>query len=380
MEKETNHSFTSPLSPHHLSSSLSSLPKHNHPHHHHRYLRIRSINSTVKNPPEEILVSVSTYISTIYLLDSTSTYSKTAREFQDQKTRSVCVSTSRTSDSDLRSLILTVMEFTLLADEEIRVLDEKLVAGFGYLVPYYAGLDFRRNIRRRNIAERDAAGKELSDKWLKNQPQWKGISSQDYFFVIGRISRDFRRNSDNKSGWGTNLMLLPDSPNLSFLTIERSPTSHNEFSIPYPTYFHPNSAVEFLTRQNKIKLANQTILFSFAGAQRPSRSRNGLVRTQVISNNARVLSGLLRTGEENKIEDILREIPNEKVLCTRENVIKLIPTIVYTKPNCHKPDGETLEDVFDVVKGVMRNLEGAYGMGRIHTCVEKVQKIYDHVH
>ncbi|WZZ54979.1 hypothetical protein YC2023_055086 [Brassica napus] len=39
-------------------------------------------------------------------------------------------------------------------------------------VPYYAGLDFRRNIRRRNVAERDAAGNELF-KWLKKQPQWK---------------------------------------------------------------------------------------------------------------------------------------------------------------------------------------------------------------
>jgi len=40
-------------------------------------------------------------------------------------------------------------------------------------VPYYAGLDFRRHLRRRNVAARDAAGKELV-KWLKKQPQWKG--------------------------------------------------------------------------------------------------------------------------------------------------------------------------------------------------------------
>ena len=40
-------------------------------------------------------------------------------------------------------------------------------------VPYYAGLDFRRNLRRRNVAERDAAGKEMFE-WLKKQPQWKG--------------------------------------------------------------------------------------------------------------------------------------------------------------------------------------------------------------
>lgn len=40
-------------------------------------------------------------------------------------------------------------------------------------IPYYAGLDFRRKLRRRNVAARDAAGKELV-LWLKKQPQWKG--------------------------------------------------------------------------------------------------------------------------------------------------------------------------------------------------------------
>ncbi|RID66823.1 hypothetical protein BRARA_D01938 [Brassica rapa] len=307
-------------------------------------------------------------------------------------------------------------------------------------VPYYAGLDFRRNIRRRNVAERDAAGKELF-KWLKKQPQWKAVLGQDHFLVTGRISRDFRRNSDNNSGWGTNLMLLPESHNLSFLTIERSPASHNEFAIPYPTYFHPTSAVEILTWQDKIKLATRPVLFSIAGAQRPSRSRNGLVRTQVILQckssfkNCRfldcdvkanscdnpislmklfessvfclqppgdsltrrsifdsILAGCipvffnlgsaykqyiwhipsnyseysvyipvkeLRTGGKNKIENILRGIPNEKIVGMRENIIKLVPKIVYTKPNRQKPDEEALEDAFDVaVKGVVERIEG----------------------
>ncbi|KFK31165.1 hypothetical protein AALP_AA6G077200 [Arabis alpina] len=147
-------------------------------------------------------------------------------------------------------------------------------------IPYYAGLDFRRHLRRRNVAARDAAGKDLVG-WLKKQPQWKGMLGKDHFLITGRISRDFRRN--DKSRWGTNLMLLPESQNLSFLTIERNPTSHNEFAIPYPTYFHPTSTSEIIHWQDKIKLTNRTILFSFAGAQRPSRSQNGLVRTQVIN-------------------------------------------------------------------------------------------------
>ncbi|KAG5404132.1 hypothetical protein IGI04_010251 [Brassica rapa subsp. trilocularis] len=308
-----------------------------------------------------------------------------------------------------------------------------------FYIPYYAGLDFRRNLRRRNVAERDAAGKEMFE-WLKKQPQWKGMSGKDHFLVTGRISRDFRRNPDNNSLWGTNLMILPESQNLSFLTIERSPTSHNEFAIPYPTYFHPTSTVEIRQWQDKIKLTNRTILFSFAGAQRPSRSQNGLVRSQVIeqckssSKTCRfldcdvkangcddpmslmklfessvfclqppgdsltrrsvfdsILAGCipvfsnqgsaykqyvwhlpnndgeysvyipvkeLRTGGKSKIEEILQGIPNEKVIDMRENVIRLVPNIVYTKPNRYKPDRETFEDAFDVaVKGVIKRIE-----------------------
>ncbi|KAG2327707.1 hypothetical protein Bca4012_036725 [Brassica carinata] len=235
-------------------------------------------------------------------------------------------------------------------------------------------------------------------------------------------------------------MLLQESQNLSFLTIERSPKRQNEFAIPYPTYFHPTSAVEIRQWQDKIKLTNRTVLFSFAGSQRPSINHKGSVRTQVIEqcnssskacrfldcdvkanicddpislmklfessvfclqppgdsltrrsvfdsivagcipvffsqgsaykqyiwhipNNSSEYSVYipykeLRKREKNKIEEILRGIPNEKVIGMRDNIIKLVPKIVYTKPNRHKPDGETLEDAFDIaVKGVVKRIE-----------------------
>lgn len=236
-------------------------------------------------------------------------------------------------------------------------------------------------------------------------------------------------------------MLLPESQNLSFLTIERDPTSHNQFAIPYPTYFHPTSTIEISQWQDKIKLTNRTVLFSFAGAQRSSRNKNGLVRTQVIeqckssSKTCRfldcdvkanccddpislmklfessvfclqppgdsltrrsvfdsILAGCipvffnqgsaykqyvwhipennseysvyipvkeLRTGGNNRIEEILRGISSERVVGMRENVIKLVPKIVYTKPNRNEPGGEVLEDAFDIaVNGVVQRIEG----------------------
>lgn len=53
-------------------------------------------------------------------------------------------------------------------------------------VSYYAGLDFRRNLRRRNVAARDAAGKELF-KWLTKQPQWKGTPAFYYFVLTPNV-------------------------------------------------------------------------------------------------------------------------------------------------------------------------------------------------
>ncbi|CAN6842950.1 unnamed protein product [Brassica oleracea] len=106
-------------------------------------------------------------------------------------------------------------------------------------VPYYAGLDFRRNIRRRNVAERDAAGNELF-KWLKKQPQWKGTHACFYYYLFLNCNYCFRWSpisSPPLQSTKLRLILLP-----------------------------------------LIRCA----IFSFAGAQRPSRSRNGLVRTQVI--------------------------------------------------------------------------------------------------
>jgi hypothetical protein len=67
----------------------------------------------------------------------------------------------------------------------------------------------------------------------------------------------------------------------------------------------------------------------------------------------------LRTVGRNKIEKILLGIPNEKVVKMRENVIRLVPKIVYTKPNRKEPNREALEDAFDVaVKGVVKRIEG----------------------
>ncbi|CAN1780555.1 Probable xyloglucan galactosyltransferase GT14 [Linum perenne] len=54
-------------------------------------------------------------------------------------------------------------------------------------------------------------------QWLRNQPEWNnnGMWGRDHFFVSGRIAWDLRR--DDVSQWGSKLMMLPESMNMTLI-------------------------------------------------------------------------------------------------------------------------------------------------------------------
>ncbi|XP_062017438.1 probable xyloglucan galactosyltransferase GT11 [Rosa rugosa] len=136
-------------------------------------------------------------------------------------------------------------------------------------VPYYAGLDVSRYLWGSSFRMRDSGSLELV-KWLKEKPEWKRMWGRDHFMVAGRITWDFRRFTDEDSNWGNKLMLLPESKNMTILTIESSPWNSNDFAIPYPTYFHPSMDTEVFHWQNRMRRQRRRILFSFAGGPRPN--------------------------------------------------------------------------------------------------------------
>ncbi|KAM7252928.1 hypothetical protein ACFE04_008735 [Oxalis oulophora] len=146
-------------------------------------------------------------------------------------------------------------------------------------VPYYAGIDLRRYLWGFKPKVRDANGIDLV-KWLTATPEWKRMSGRDHFLVAGRISRDFRRESDEHPSWGSKFMLLPESKSMSMLSIEASHQDNN-FAIPYPTHFHPSSDKEVFDWQHKVRGSNRPYLFSFIGAGR-SKSKS-FVRGEVIN-------------------------------------------------------------------------------------------------
>ncbi|KAF5738492.1 putative Xyloglucan galactosyltransferase KATAMARI1 [Tripterygium wilfordii] len=145
-------------------------------------------------------------------------------------------------------------------------------------VPFYAGLDISHYLWNVSISVRDSSAKELV-KWLIDKPEWRRMWGRDHFLVAGRISWDFRRQTDDESDWGSKLRFLPESKNMSMLSIESS-SWDNDYAIPYPTCFHPKTDSEIEAWQEKMRTQKRPYLFTFAGAPRPDLDNS--VRGKII--------------------------------------------------------------------------------------------------
>ncbi|KAI8009316.1 putative xyloglucan galactosyltransferase GT11 [Camellia lanceoleosa] len=248
-------------------------------------------------------------------------------------------------------------------------------------VPFYAGLDIGRYLWGFNTSIRDSASIELA-KWVSEKPEWKFMGGRDHFFVAGRVSWDFLRQTDNDSHWGNKLMSLPESKNMTILIIESNPLAKTNpnFAIPYPTYFHPSSDNEVFQWQNKLRKMKKQYLFSFTGAPRPNIEHS--IWIQIINqcldsgNKCKFLNCIpgenkcdnptyvieifqtskfcLQPSEDEvkdgrvNIEKTLSRISEEEVTAMREEVVRLIPRIIYANPISRL---ETLEDAFDIAIG-----------------------------
>lgn len=146
-------------------------------------------------------------------------------------------------------------------------------------VPFYAGLDASLHLWDLNISVRDSSGKDLLD-WVSRQSEWKKMWGRDHFLVAGRISWDFRRQTDNTSDWGSKFRFLPESMNMTMLSVESS-SWRNDFAIPYPTNFHPSKHAEVLQWQSRMKNQSRPYLFTFAGAPRPELENS--IRGRIIN-------------------------------------------------------------------------------------------------
>ncbi|KAG6557770.1 hypothetical protein Mapa_000537 [Marchantia paleacea] len=143
-----------------------------------------------------------------------------------------------------------------------------------FYIPYYGGLDVIRWHFTDNVTNdhRDALTWELVH-WLETKETWKRNGGIDHVLVLGKISWDFRRPSDNDH-WGSKLLQLPAMVPPTKLLIERNPWHPNDIGVPHPTFFHPKSDDEIRTWQSHCEKSERRYLVSFAGMPRPNMLGN----------------------------------------------------------------------------------------------------------
>ncbi|XP_022678892.1 xyloglucan galactosyltransferase KATAMARI1 homolog [Setaria italica] len=149
-------------------------------------------------------------------------------------------------------------------------------------VPFYAGFDFARYHWGYDNTTRDAASVDLAE-WLMARPQWRRMGGRDHFLVAGRTGWDFRRSNNVDPDWGNDLLAMPAGRNMSVLVLESTFLHSSDYSVPYPTYFHPRSDADVLRWQDRVRGQRREWLMAFVGAPRPDVRMDIRIRDHVIA-------------------------------------------------------------------------------------------------
>ncbi|XP_074293697.1 xyloglucan galactosyltransferase MUR3-like [Silene latifolia] len=202
-------------------------------------------------------------------------------------------------------------------------------------VPFYAGLEVGRHLWINNSSIKDSISIEMA-KYIKEKPEWNKMNGRDHFLVIGRITWDFRRESNKDDDWGNRLFFLPEVKNMTSLIIESSPWSNSDFAVPYPTYFHPSNDQEIFNWQENMRKVRRKFLFSFVGAPRPQFQDS--IRNEIIN---QCLNSKNNHCKFMKCEEKLNNCEKPR------NVMKLFQRSVF----CLQPPGDsyTRRSAFDSI-------------------------------
>uniref|UniRef100_A0A803LI32 Exostosin GT47 domain-containing protein n=1 Tax=Chenopodium quinoa TaxID=63459 RepID=A0A803LI32_CHEQI len=256
--------------------------------------------------------------------------------------------------------------------------------------PFYAGLEVTRHLWGGFSSSIKDAGALDFTNWLRGKPEWARMFGWDHFFVSGRVTWDLRRPTYIGPNWGSKLMNLPQTKNMTMITVEASPYANNDFAVPYPTDFHPSNDSEVLQWQEKVRKTKRAHLLQGQHALIKAQSEANLSVNPTGDSDTRrstfdaILTGCIPVffhpgsayiqyfwhlpknytsysvfipmeGIQNgtiHVEEVLHQIPQEVVTTMREKVIGLIPSIIYAR---HKLK---TEDAFDItVKGVLKRIE-----------------------
>ncbi|EPS71649.1 hypothetical protein M569_03108, partial [Genlisea aurea] len=204
-----------------------------------------------------------------------------------------------------------------------------------FYAPYYPGLDFSRYmLDSYNTSVRDADHLDFL-KFLRAKPEWNHMGGKDHFMVTGRPAWDFHRLRDDNFLWGNNLMLRPESRNMTIVTTESGLLETNLFAIPRPTFFHPSNDKQVYNWMKKVRAQKRSTLFAFVGA--PRLNLNTSIRSELME-------------QCNASKNACEMLDCSQDLCfTPQNVMNIFLRSVF----CLQPSGDspTRRSTFDSIVG-----------------------------
>ncbi|XWS28826.1 hypothetical protein CRYUN_Cryun25bG0104800 [Craigia yunnanensis] len=193
-------------------------------------------------------------------------------------------------------------------------------------------------------------------------PYYAGLDVGRYLWDPDGFMRVMmQRDHKNESDWGNELLNFSESRNMTMLVIESSPWNNKDFAIP--PNFHESIRNEIIdqclaTRRK----CRRSIFDSILAGCIPVFFHQGSAYGQYIWHFTKdyakysvlIPANDVKSGDAN-IERILQRIPREKRLVMSEEIIKLIPKVIYADPSSRLG---TIEDAFDLtVKGVFDSVE-----------------------
>ncbi|GJN30282.1 hypothetical protein PR202_gb18575 [Eleusine coracana subsp. coracana] len=277
-------------------------------------------------------------------------------------------------------------------------------------VPFYAGFDFVRYHWGYDNHTRDAASVDLVE-WLTARPEWRRMGGRDHFLVAGRTGWDFRRSNNLNPEWGTDLLAMPGGRNMTVLTDAdvvrwqgRVRGANRTWLMAFIGAPRPDVPMNIRVRDHVIAQCKASAACTLLGCPRNLGSTqchtplnimrlfqktvfclqppgDSCTRRSVFDSMvAGCIPVFFHPGSAYKqyrwhfpedhlrysvfipdgdvrqhnvsIEDVLRAIPQATVERMREQVIRLIPRLLYADPRAAKL--ETLKDAFDVaVEGIL---------------------------
>ncbi|PSS30716.1 Xyloglucan galactosyltransferase [Actinidia chinensis var. chinensis] len=137
-----------------------------------------------------------------------------------------------------------------------------------FYIPFYVGLAVGNYLWGNHSAKERDWHCEMMLKWVQEQKWWKRSNGADHMLMLGRLTWDFRRLTDDDDDWGTKFLHMPAMQNVIRLSVERHVWDPLEVAVPYPTIFHPRTKSDVLEWQTFVRRRRRTSLFAFVGGRR----------------------------------------------------------------------------------------------------------------